>query len=380
MKRRKNGEGSYGEKKINGITYKYYRAVDGKMLYAKTMKELEEKKTAYLNSPTIRTIDSGYTFSEYCTKWLKQKRGISPKTVEDYEVLIDSHIKPYSIGCRPLKDLTPQMFEKYVEELSTKYSKATIHKTLAIINQTIKYGVANKELADIRLLNIKEPKEDEVKVKKREQKFISLEDMNLLYDVCYKDVNHIAGLIVVTIMYSGMRINEALNLRWCDVSSDYCQIHVKRSSQKLRTRDHDGQFIKKDDGTYVYEYYEKTPKTASGDRIVPLPKRAQSVLCELDKEQHGKNDYVFRTKDGRQYNYNMMHKPLKRMIKNAGLQDKDYDFHSLRRGYGSILLSKGVNIAVISKLLGHSKVSVTMNVYTKPFDKDVFDAVTKFDE
>lgn len=43
MGKRKNGEGSYGTKKIKGIVYQYYRDSNGKYFYGKTMKELREK-------------------------------------------------------------------------------------------------------------------------------------------------------------------------------------------------------------------------------------------------------------------------------------------------------------------------------------------------
>ena len=39
-KRRKNGEGTWGKKKINGIEYSYYRDANGKYFYGKTQKEI----------------------------------------------------------------------------------------------------------------------------------------------------------------------------------------------------------------------------------------------------------------------------------------------------------------------------------------------------
>lgn len=41
--KRKNGEGSWGKKTINGFDYHYYRNADGKYFYAKTIKELKSK-------------------------------------------------------------------------------------------------------------------------------------------------------------------------------------------------------------------------------------------------------------------------------------------------------------------------------------------------
>lgn len=53
---------------------------------------------------------------------------------------------------------------------------------------------------------------------------------------------------------------------------------------------------------------------------------------------------------------------------------------SLRHGYGSILLSMGTDIKIVSELLGHSDVSFTYNVYIDIFDRDKQDAVMKLNQ
>ena len=174
-------------------------------------------------------------------------------------------------------------------------------------------------------------------------------------------------------MYSGVRAAEAFNLRWKDVSKDFKKVHIHRSSQKIRLRDDDGNLLHK------YEYREKGAKTASSDRIIPLPDRGIEALKKMAERKHTDEDLVFVNNSGRPYTHSMLDKPLRMILKRSDSKIKDYTPHALRRGYGSILLSKGVNIAVISKLLGHSNVSTTLNIYTKAFDKDVEDAIKIFD-
>ena len=65
------------------------------------------------------------------------------------------------------------------------------------------------------------------------------------------------------------------------------------------------------------------------------------------------------------------------MLEHLGIEE-NYTPHSLRHGYGSILLSKGVDIKVVSELLGHKDITTTYNIYIKVYNKDKDKAVDIF--
>ena len=71
---------------------------------------------------------------------------------------------------------------------------------------------------------------------------------------------------------------------------------------------------------------------------------------------------------------------MERIVNNSRCQEKNYTPHSLWHGYGSILLSMGTDIKIVSELLGHSDVSFTYNVYIGIFDRDKHDAVMKLNQ
>ena len=380
MGRRKKGEGSYGERIINGNKYRYYKFPNGKIVYGKTLAEVNEKRKAYEETPEIKVIDNSYIFSDYCYKWLKQKKRVTDRTKEDYEREIDLHIKPYSIGCRPIASMTVQMVNKYLIELSTKYSKATIHRTWAIVSQVLKHGMTVGDIPVFSIESINQPTEDDVASKRKDTRFISEEDMNAVYEEAKKERYGNSGWFFIFMMYSGVRAAEEMSLKWKDVTSDFSKVHIQRSTQKVKIRDKNGDFMKNKNGDYIYQYIEKSTKTTSGDRVIPLPARGVEALMKMAEREHTDEDYVFISNTGLKYTHNMLVKPLRTILKRSDSKIKDYSPHALRRGYGSILLSKGVNIAVISKLLGHSRVSTTLNIYTKAFDKDVDDAVKLFDQ
>lgn len=380
MSRRKKGEGSYYDRTINGIKYKQYKFPNGKTIYAKTLKELNEKRKEYESSPESHVINAYYTFGNYCYKWLNQKDNITPKAYDDYETAIKKRVEGYSIADRPIISLTPQMFTQYFKELADKYSKATIDKTWVVLRQVLNYGMENKMIPTFPLKNIQRPKEDDVKVKKKDTEFIDENDMNAVYEECQNPKYGNAANMIILIMYSGMRLSEAINLKWKDVNRDLDKISIKRSSQDIKKRDKNKKVILNEKGMAQYENIEKGTKSSAGNRVVPIPERGMAVLKKLYQIPHKNDDLVFLNANNKKYDRRTIERALSTILKNSKSINKNYSPHALRRGYGSILLSKGVNIAVISKLLGHSNVTTTMNIYTKAFDKDVIDAVNKFNE
>ncbi len=123
----------------------------------------------------------------------------------------------------------------------------------------------------------------------------------------------------------------------------------------------------------------KSPKTESGERNIPLPDRAVEVLkyfAELYPD-HKPDDLVFLTDEGTPYSTTNLNHTLSTIIKNSSCACKDYTPHSLRHGYGSVLLSEGVDIKVVSKLLGHKDISTTYDIYIQVIKNDDREAVLR---
>lgn len=390
MKRRKNGEGSYGTRKINGITYRYYLAPNGEWtVYAKTAKELEEKKKAReQKAKTPKVTNKILLVSNLCDMWMETMRSeITPGTYDVYENLIEVRIKKYKkydIGNVQLHSLTPKILEDYLNSLTKKYAKSSIDKTWSVLKQTLEYGQDNGYVSkDLALDKIKKPRERDVVKKKKEIQFTTLEDVNILYDEAYKKDNNgnyvysDGAKILVFIMYSGLRIGEAIGLTWKYVAKDYSEIRVQHSNLLVVKRDEQGEpILENEHKTYVN--LQKETKTKSGERVIPLPNRAIEVLKYFNElnPSHKINDHVFSTTDGMVFKKRSLERILRRLMNNSLCNNKNYTPHSLRHGYGSILLSQGVDIKTVSVLLGHKDVSTTYNIYIHVLDEDKKKAVT----
>lgn len=399
--RRKNGEGTWGKKKIKGVEYEYYRDATGDYTYGKTTKEVKEKlkvKNEKKKSSVQKINENNlYTFGEYATYWVKIKKiEIQDGSFDDYEDIIRVRIveyKKYDLAGKQLKSLTFDMFQDYINMLTTHYSLGTIKKTWGIIKQIIRYGETIGDIekglyAQICEL-VKLPTEEKVAVKERDIQVITEEDMELLYQESFRKYPNAerkmygnAAQVLVLIMYSGLRISEACALKWFNVDMDNNTITITNSIKKIKLRDKDGNVLKNDDGTTKYKIITKKPKTKSGEREIPIPSRGMEMLKYFESlnPNHNDKDFVCINSLGNHFMKREPERCLSRMLKRSNCSNKEYTPHSLRHGYGSFLISKGADIKLVSELLGHKDVTTTYNIYIKIFKKDKTKAVALFDQ
>lgn len=173
-------------------------------------------------------------------------------------------------------------------------------------------------------------------------------------------------------MYTGMRVSEAIGLQWKDVEMERREIAVNQSLAMVKD-------VEKGDISYNYKI--KAEKTKDSRRKILLLDKAFEAILHFRKYYQGEEGFVcVNDKNQNHYTRRLVERTLERIVKNSKCRDKSYSPHSLRHGYGSVLLSMGTDIKIVSELLGHSDVSFTYNVYIDIFDRDKQDAVMKLNQ
>ena len=391
MGKRKNGEGSYGKKNINGHVYHYFKAPNKEWtVYGKTLKEVNEKRKAKEESFKKKNLMPAptTTVTDVCEKWLSSiLNKVSPSTYDAYDDIVRVRIKEYKsydIGNIQAQAVIPSMLENYLDSLKDKYASASIRKTWVVLKQALEFGQKNNFVPkDLKLDEIEKPSEHEIVKKKKEIQFTTLEDMEILYKEANKKnsrggyVYGNSAKVLVFIMYSGVRIGEAIGLTWKYVLNNFSKVRILQSNRRVIKRDSDGNAIYENNHR-VYEPFQKGTKTESGERIVPLPDRGMEVLQYFDQlfPNHQPDDHVFLTKNGNLFDRSNLEHTLQRLMDNSDCSNKNYTPHSLRHGYGSILLSQGVDIKTVSLLLGHKDISTTYDIYIHVLEEDKEKAVT----
>lgn len=381
MRSRKNGEGSYSVITIKGVKYQRYRFADGKQIYAKTATELKAKKEHYEQQLKEKDIikSPDLTLSEVMMMWLKSKqKSLEPTTYDNYERSINKHYCNGKIGNYQIKSITPELMTTFFSGLAASYAQGTIALIKHVFTSTIKYAVAQKIISGFDIKKIEMPQRYDYKVPKRKIRIVTPDDVELLYHeaMARRKYNRcaypIAYQMLVLIMYSGLRVGEATALRWDDIEKDYSAIHVNRTGERIVRRNEKGDV---QEGEYKTHMVSKRPKTDHSYRTIPLPQRARDLLKEIDETtEHTPDGLVFKYK-GDMLRYNNISNALKRLIQHSGCERDDYTIHGLRHTYGSLLIRKGVDIKIVSELLGHSDVAFTYNVYIGVLKEDKIKAV-----
>ena len=259
-KRRKNGEGSWGEKLIKGVKYKYYRTQyngKDKYFYGKTEKEIKAKITAFEEGLVFITPTEvkKTTFGDYIMNWLKniKQTEIKRRTYDGYEDVIKSQLvefKDYNINDKQMGSINQEMFQLYYNTLAKTYSRASIRKNYIIVKQCLEYAKESGDIKENFLDKVKLPAEDHVAVKKKDIQFLPEDDMEKLYQES-KRVNikgfNFGGKIgepvyghnayaLVLVMYTGLRISELLGLQWGDIDLENKFLHVNRNLSTIKRR------------------------------------------------------------------------------------------------------------------------------------------------
>ena len=388
-RKRKNGEGSWGKKNIKGILYYYYRDVNLKYTYGRSEKEVQEKLEKKKLQKHHVEFNDKMTMEQYMQSWLYNKKfkeiGITMEstTFDGYEAALKVRFYSYPFAKTQVAALTKDIIVKYLKELSTKYSRGSIQKTWMVI----KMGLTDDEfdyqklVPDIKIDRIRIPNESLVAVKKKEHNFTSNEDMETLYNEALRLTSNgkyyygNASKILAFIMYSGLRVGEAIGLKWKDVNLNEGLITISQTYTYTHERDEHG-------NSKGLKYIEKAPKSQSSAATIPCREKGIDILRLMEEMNPGHKDadLVFISTAKTPLTKRHVLHTLKRMLKATNLESKDYTVHDLRHGYGSILYQEGVDIMTISRLLRHKDIQTTANIYVKHTPDALKNALDKIDK
>lgn len=368
--KRGNGEGSITKRKDGTWMGRLMigRKSDGKpnirCLYGKTRKDVQEKLTALANSVNNGSYiePSKLIVKQWLDSWLLNYKSLTlkPKTYDSYENIIKNNINPF-IGEMLIGDVKKDNIQKLVSDLVNEknLSPATIKRIFAVLHGALKQAVYNeiifKNPAEQATLPKQNPKTIEVFSIEQQQRFLA----------SAKESNLYAAFLVN--LDSGLRRGELLALTWKDVDFENGIITVNKNIVTTKNRKLNISEIKVQNST----------KTKSGMRKVPLTQRSLLVLKELKLKQQKLSDIVFCSTIGTHIDPNNFSREFRKVIKNAGMNK--FSPHVLRHTYATRLFESNVAAKTISELLGHSSITITLNIYTHVMPETKAEAVKALD-
>ncbi len=362
MAKRGNGEGSIypvrdKDGKIKGYraAYVVYTAEGMKRRYlsGKRREDVRDKLAKALSDRVDGLVfDAGaITVGEYLGKWVKANRDtVRQSTHERHEELVDLHIAP-ALGRIRLKDLNPahaRFF--YRERLDSGLSPATVHKIHAVLHKALKAAVSDGLVHRNAAAGIKLPR-----IAHEEIDPLDAQEARLLLETARETSERLEALYVLA-LNTGMHQGELLALKWDDVDVERGVVRVRRT-------------LTREGGSYALG----EPKTKKSRRTIRLTAAAVEALRghlsrQLEEMERMGSLYqpgglVFATEAGTIINpSNLRNRSFKPLLKRAGL--RTIRFHDLRHTCATLLLSKNVNPKVVSEMLGHASVRITLDTYS----------------
>jgi integrase len=313
--------------------------------YEKLHKALEEQRKGLLMRSDQQTV--GYFLDD----WLEHVHRPTLKigSYVKYRQCLDTHIIPHlgHIKLQRLHQSQVQAF--YTRKLDEGFAPSMIHLLHAILHKALDHAVKWEYVARNVCDFVNLPR----LVKKREPQFLTEEQALHLLETLR---GHRLEVMVALALSTGMRRGELLALRWNDINLEAGSIQLQRTAAR---------YLK-------YGVYENEPKSDSSRRQILLPGRIMEMLeqhraSQLQIQQHAGSDWqnlglVFTNRMGGFINPRVVNERFNAAVKAAGLPPMH--FHDLRHSAATLLLAMGVHPKVVQELLGHSKISMTMDLYS----------------
>lgn len=341
-----------------------------KSLYGKSEAEVKKKLREYRNKKAIGYKDPKHIkLKDYIAIWLVEEKmgNIKASSYDRLESVFLHQIKPHKIGNKAIDAVTTKDIEDLLKERANPPSNSKIRplaysglkKIVELLNPCFQYAFEHQHVNQNPVMKVKLPKKEFILLKTKEP--FSLDDEQIKTFSTYAKVKEEAkykyryGLIFLFMLNTGLRVGEMIALEWKDVNWDKKYIKIDKTVEVVKNRKKKGNSR----STII-----TTPKTQNSCRFVHLNENALFYLEEIKKDNNLRkisSDYIACTKEGTLCSARNLQRTLDIITSKANLPH--ISLHILRHTFGSTLLRRGVEISVISKIMGHSNVNITYNKY-----------------
>jgi integrase len=329
-------------------------------IYGATRQEVAAKlgELASQHRRGLLAEPSTLTLAEYAGQWMERKsRELRPASISSYQRRLTGHVLP-ALGNLKLQAIRPAHVQGFLDELAKaglgpRSQRLTAWLLSTILDSAVRVELIPRNPAVAVRVNAA-PVEPRLKAWTRGlvTAFVAAADGDRLYP---------AFLLALT---TGLRRGELLGLRWQDVNLDKGMLRVEQTATIVEDR-------------IIFSQ----PKTASSRRTVYIgPGTVQVLRAHRDRQAVERADamdawadpdtgpLVFPTMlGGPVHGRNFAH-TLAKLAAKAGVPN--IGPHGLRHTYTSLARASGTALEVVSKQLGHARVSITADIYRSVYAEE----------
>lgn len=318
-------------------TFYFITRVNGKQIKRRGFKTKKDAKTAeaqvLIDAEKNEFQDENPTFEQVATEykdWYSKRR--KNMSFDKMQGIVDNYLIP-QFGRKRINAIKNRDVIKFHDELIDQNSIATNETIHVFLSAVFNFAIRNEYTTrnPARAVGNFEGKAD------KHMNYWILDEFKMF-------ISHVDDfqyyVLFMTLYYSGMRIGESMALTWGDIDTNNHTINI--------------------DQTLTKKGLNSTKTGAT--RIIQMPSFVIRLLSQLKAHKAPKMDYVVFGDVYKPFADTTIRRKFNEWIKAAGV--KSIRIHDLRHSHASYLINKGTIISVISKRLGHSNVSTTLDTYS----------------
>lgn len=296
--------------------------------------------------------DDDYTVTDAVENWMAYGlTGRSHTTTKDYRRMVDIHILP-SLGSKGLRELSAVDVDKWLADRAQVLST----RSLRLLHSLLSRAVRHAQVRDKVMRNVVELCEVPVGLPGRPSKSLTIKQAEAILRAAEGTTMH--AFIVLSLLI-GARQEELRALTW-----DHIRLHCDPHASMPRHIE-------------VWRSVREggDTKTKKSRRTLALPMRCVVALRlhrlrqKAKAHQRGQawdpHGLVFPSQAGTELDSHNVRRAFRRVVKDAGLDPKQWTPRELRHSFVSIMSASGVPLEDIARLVGHNGTAVTEAVYRK---------------
>lgn len=310
----------------------------------------------------INLESSDVLFKDVVEEWLKvYKQSVKVSTLHSQKSKIN-HLLRY-FGNLKLKNIKRPMYQQMLNDFHKKgYARNTISGIHATANLIFKRAIELELIHQSPAAFAKLPKErktvEDLETKQDNIRFLEKAELMEFLKLAKTNGLYLDYQLFATLSYTGMRVGEALALKWSDIDFENSTISITKTL-----------FHPSNHGA---KYQLLTPKTHGSIRTIFIDEFIQTILKKHKVQQseyklmagtdYVNQNFLFANANGHPITGKLVGDRMRRLLKKSSIT-KEISPHCLRHTHTSLLIEAGAGIKEIQEVLGHSDIKTTMNIY-----------------
>ena len=371
-----------------------------KFIYAKTLAELREKEDKLIRDQLDGLdlyVAGKATVNDTFDRYLSTKFKLRETTRSNYVYMYDKFVRD-TFGKKKIAEIKfSDILKFYLHLLNNEgLALSTLDNINTLLHPTFELAVRDEIIR-------KNPSDGAMKEVTKEsdktrgiRKALTIEQQRAFMGYIAEHPVYYHWWPTFTILLgTGLRIGEALGLRWEDLDFDNKVININHSLVYYPVG-----------GSRTSEQHISKPKTEAGIRTVPMLDTVRDAFLMEREEQEengfnqtvidGMSGFVFVNRDGGVPNPQTINRTIKRISHSYNCEEvikakkerrdpiiiPDFSCHHLRHTFCTRLCEHENNLKVIQAIMGHRNIETTMDIYAEATERkkqETFEELSKLD-